>query len=842
MPGLFRYHSIRSKLFGLVILNGSFALLLVGLFLFGYEKIETKESAKRALSSQAGIVADSSAAALAFNDDQAATETLTALRADQNIVQAAIYTGQGHLFAWYTRADQDRPPATLPPQGTYFANGYLANGYLSNGYLSNGYLWMSRPIRLSGQLSGTVILKASLKEADARLKRNMSILIVALLISLIVALLLSSWMQRSITRPLQDLSSVARIVSQGEDYSARAVRSGDDEIGFLVDSFNHMLSQIEAREQALRESEERYALAARGSNDGLWDWKLTTDEIYFSSRWNQMLGYSEAETWQRPEAWFHRIHPSDRGRVQAEVDAHREGRTCELVTEYRIRQRNGAYLWVQSRGIAVRDAQGKAIRMAGSQTDITKGKVADPLTGLPNRLYFLDRLEGALEAERRTGARPAVLFLDMDRFKLVNDSMGHASGDALLEEVAARLRQSLQPGPHSGIEEQSFVARLGGDEFGVLLNRVSRPGDATRVAERILKDLNRPFRIEGRQVFAGVSIGVALSTPGDTPEELLRNADTAMYHAKTSGKSRLAVFDDGMRRRAIERLETETELRRAIEGGEMLLQYQPQVSISTRRLTGFEALVRWRHPERGIVPPSEFITVAEETDLIVPLGGWVLREACRQMADWQAHMPLDPPLTMAVNLSFRQLIGGGFVDEVRSVLRDTGLFPGSLHLEVTESQVMKDPEESIEILRRLKELGVGLEIDDFGTGYSSLSYLSCLPFDTVKIDRSFISDLGVREESGELVRTILDLARSLNLDVVAEGVETELQLEKLRALGCSKAQGFYFSKAVPGEIAAQLFEEENLRRGFDILQGHQPDPREPRQIHLSPELSLTETI
>jgi diguanylate cyclase (GGDEF)-like protein/PAS domain S-box-containing protein len=837
MPGFFRYHSIRGKLFGLVILNGSFALLLVGLILFGYEKLETKESAKRALSSQAGIVADSSAAALAFNDDHVATETLNALRADQNIVQAAIYTNDGGLFAWYNREGQALPAATIPRQDTYFADGYL---------------FMSMPVRIGGQSSGTVTLKASLKEAEARLRRNMGFLGLALLISLAVALLLSARMQRSITQPLLDLSSVARLVSVGKNYSARAVRSADDEIGFLVDSFNHMLTQIEAREQALRESEERYALAARGSNDGLWDWKLAANEIYFSPRWNQMLGYAEGETWQSPDAWFQRIHPSDRDRVQAEIAAHREGRTSELVTEYRIRQRNGDYLWVQSRGIAVRDASGNAIRMAGSQTDITKGKIADPLTGLPNRLYFLDRLEAALDAERRSGSRCAVLFLDMDRFKLVNDSMGHASGDALLEEVAGRLRESLKPGQHSG-QDSSFVARLGGDEFAVLLGRISRPGDATRVGERILRDLSQPFRIGGRLVFAGVSIGVALSSRGDTPEELLRNADTAMYHAKITGKSRLVVFDDGMRRRAVERLEIETELRRAVEGGEMMLMYQPQVGIASERLTGFEALVRWKHPVRGIIPPAEFIAVAEETDLIVPLGKWVLREACRRMAEWQSRSPVQPPLTMSVNVSFRQLTGGGFVDDVRAALKETGLTPASLHLEVTESHVMKDPEESIEILQRLKELGVGLEIDDFGTGYSSLSYLSCLPFDTVKIDRSFISDLGLREESGELVRTILDLARSLNLDVVAEGVETELQLRKLRALGCGRAQGYYFSKPVGDEVAAQLFEAENLQRGFEILEGRQQGRQQGRQESrqesrqpppealFSPDLSLTLT-
>jgi diguanylate cyclase (GGDEF)-like protein/PAS domain S-box-containing protein len=798
MPHPFRQSSIRAKLFRLVIVNKTFILLIVGLFLYGYGRIDTRGVALRALSIQAGIVADSSAAALAFDDPGAATQTLAALRADPNIVEAGIYAQDGRLFA-----SKGNPPPRAVGEGAYFDQGYVS---------------ISQPIRVSGQIAGRVYLKASLSEADSRLRRNMGIICLVLLGSLVLSLLLSARMQVSITRPIADLSRVARSVSLRQDFSARAVKSADDEVGFLVDSFNQMLTQIEARDQALRESEERYALAARGSNDGLWDWKLPSDRIYFSPRWNQLLGYDEAETWQSSNDWFERIHPADRERVKAEIAAHREGRSPELATEYRIQQKSGIYIWVLTRGIAVRDADGNAIRLAGSQTDITKGKVADPLTGLPNRLFFLDRLDGVLEVDRRSRRKSAVLFLDMDRFKLVNDSMGHGAGDDLLEGVSDRLRQSLQIAQADGVADaSSFVARLGGDEFAVLLNRVAGPEDARLMAERILRDLDSPFRIGGRQVFAGVSIGVALTSAGDTAEELLRNADTAMYHAKTSGKARFAIFDEGMREQAVERLEIETELRKAVGDNQLCLHFQPQVVVADGRLTGFEALVRWNHPERGLVPPDEFISVAEETDLIVPVGQWVLRNACRQMAEWQSLMPLDPPLTVAVNVSVRQLAEFDFVEEVRSVLRETGLSPASLRLEMTESVVMTDPGESIETLRRLKEIGVGLEIDDFGTGYSSLSSLISLPIDTVKIDRSFVSDLGIREESSELVRTILELARSLNLDVVAEGVETEMQLQKLRDLNCARAQGYYFSKPLDKTRISTLIAEESLKRNFRRL-------------------------
>ncbi len=826
--------SIRSKLALLLVLNGSLALLLVGVFLFGYERLERQEAAVRALSMQARIVADSSTAALSFADDRAATEILTALRADPDLVEAAIYDRHDRLFAWFERGPASGRPLARPRQtGVYFEKGNLL---------------VSQSIHLGRERIGTVFLQASMKEVYSRLNRYTGVVCLVLLASLGVALLLSARLQRMITEPIAELSGVARRVSNDKDYSVRAVRHASDEIGFLIDSFNEMLSQLEIREEAqkeaeesLRESEERYALAARGANDGLWDWKLNTGEIYFSPRWNRMLGNSETEKWTDPEDWFSRVHPSDRDRLKAEIAAHCDGKTAELVSEYRMRKQNGAFIWMLSRGIAVRDSSGAAVRMAGSQTDITEGKIADPLTGLPNRLYFLDRLESAIEAARYTKVRFAVLFLDLDRFKLINDSLGHAAGDQLLEGISARLRARLQDFDSAqGGPVKSIASRLGGDEFGILLNLIHQQEEATVLAERILEHLSAPFQIDGRPVFATVSIGIALSSSGDTPEELLRRADTAMYHAKTAGKARFALFDEGMRTQAITRLEIETELRRAIDDQQLTLYYQPQVSIVSRRVTGFEALVRWKHPTRGIVSPQEFIPVAEETDLIVPLGRWVLGEACRQMAEWQRRYGVEQGLTIAVNVSFKQLTGRGFVEDVERILAESGLYSGTLRLEMTESAVMENPKATVDALRCLKSLNLGLEIDDFGTGYSSLSYLNCLPFDTLKIDRSFVSELGSDTESWAIVRTILDLARSMNMDVVAEGVETGDQLETLAALGCARAQGYYFSKPVDAEAAESLLEKEALQNDLRWLRrgtspgAYLPAPeREPCELLLA---------
>ena len=364
----------------------------------------------------------------------------------------------------------------------------------------------------------------------------------------------------------------------------------------------------------------------------------------------------------------------------------------------------------------------------------------------------------------------------------------------------------------------SVVARLGGDEFAILLHSARPSEDATGLARRIIEQFSVPIHLGGRQMFASMSVGIALSSSAGTPEDLLRNADTAMYHAKTGGRARFEVFDEKMRERAIARLEIETELRKAIDENQLVVFFQPQVSLPGRRISGCEALVRWRHPQRGLIPPAEFISIAEETDLIVPLGRWVLAEACREMSDWQRRFAFEPPLTISVNVSFKQLQGAGFVEDVKRIIAETGVLPGTLRLEMTESTVMTNAGETINALVRLKELNVGLEIDDFGTGYSSLSHLSRLPFDTVKIDCSFISKLGTEGESTEIVRAILDLARSMSMNVVAEGVETSDQLRTLNALGCSHAQGYLFSKPVDAGAAAVLLEAEEFRRAFGQIE------------------------
>jgi len=566
------------------------------------------------------------------------------------------------------------------------------------------------------------------------------------------------------------------------------------------------LSHKQAQE-SLKESEERYALAARGSNDGLWDWNLSANVVHFSPRWKSMLGYQEGQIGNAPEEWFDRIHDADRERVKEEIAAHQKGLTPHFESEHRVLHKDGTFRWMLSRGVAVQDASGNALRMAGSQTDITEGKVSDPLTGLPNRLLFIDRVGRLIKhTKRRKDQLFAVLFLDLDGFKMINDSMGHLVGDQLLLGVAQRLEKCLRATDTVARLGESFtVARLGGDEFTVLLDDIKDPSDAKRAADRMMKALASPFILGGKEVFTSVSIGIALSNSAyEQPEDMLRDADTAMYRAKSQGKARYEVFDADMRASVLARLQLETDLRHALERGEFRNFYQPIVALVSGEIAGFEALLRWQHPTRGLLGPIEFIPVAEETGLIRELGWWNLREACRQISEWRAGIIAHARLTMSVNLSAKQFLQPNLVEDIRKLLGELALPPEALKLEITESTVMADPSAAVEMLHQIKSLGIHLAIDDFGTGYSSLSYLHRFPLDTLKIDRSFISGMGDDGEGMEIARTILPMANNLRLDVVAEGVETIQQVALLKKLHCKYGQGYYFSRPLSAERTTAL--------------------------------------
>jgi diguanylate cyclase (GGDEF)-like protein/PAS domain S-box-containing protein len=595
--------------------------------------------------------------------------------------------------------------------------------------------------------------------------------------------------------------------------SAEALSVGADDYATKPADFPLVLARIRSHlaqkraEAALSESEERYALAAKGANDGLWDWNLRSNLIYFSPRWKFMLGREEVDIGSSPEEWFRLVHPEDIERVKETIALHLQGAASHFQIEYRMKHQNGTYLWMMSRGLAIRDKEGRPTRMAGSQTDINEGKVTDALTGLPNRLLFMDRLERALKRSKKKKSELfALLFLDLDRFKVVNDSLGHMIGDQLLLGIGRRLEKCLRTTDTvSRYEDKHLLARLGGDEFTILLEDIRGVNDATLVAERLIKELMRPFDLSGHEIVVSTSIGISISTTGyENAADILRDADTAMYRAKTQGKARYEIFDPTMRDHAVARMQLETDLRRAVENQEFRTFYQAIVSLTDWKIFGFEALVRWQHPTRGLVSPAEFIPLAEETGLILWLGRWVLHQACSQMARWKTQFQGSAPEIVSVNLSARQCAQPDLVDQLAQVLRETGLDAHQLKLEMTESLVMQNVETASAMLKEMKALGVLLGIDDFGTGYSSLSYLSRFPIDTLKVDSSFVSRIGEDKENLEIVRTIITLAHNLRMDVIAEGVETAEQLSQLRDLGCEYGQGYYFSRPVPAEEANHL--------------------------------------
>ena len=560
-------------------------------------------------------------------------------------------------------------------------------------------------------------------------------------------------------------------------------------------------------EETLRESEERFALAMQGANDGLWDWNLVTNEMFYSSRWKAMLGYAEDDMTSDPAEWFDRIVPDDVERVRLAISSHLAGQTDHFECEYRMAHRDNSRLWVLSRGLAVFNRDGEATRMAGSLTDITSRKVADPVTGLPNRVLFLDRLSRAIERRKRhPEGQFAVLLLDLDRFKTINDSLGYAAGDQLLVMVAKRLEEGLRAEDLMvRSDKQRALARLGGDEFAILLEDLGRASDATRVASRLHTIMKQSFCVAGHEIYATVSIGIALSSTGyGNPDDVVRDAEIAMHRAKIQGKARHEIFDEQMHQRAMRRLQVETDLHQAFEKREFVLHYQPIVRLESGRVHGFEALIRWRKPGASFISPAEFIPIAEETGLIIPLGEWILNAACDQMRQWQDQFPDYGPLLMSVNLSGKEFLQANLVARIRQALERTGVPAACLKLEITESVIMDNASEATIMLEQLRALGAQISIDDFGTGYCSLSYLHTFPLDVLKVDRSFVSRMSAAPTNAEIVRTIIVLAHNLGLEVIAEGVETATDAERLRALGCEYAQGYFYSPPLEPEQATEV--------------------------------------
>ena len=554
----------------------------------------------------------------------------------------------------------------------------------------------------------------------------------------------------------------------------------------------------------LEASEQGFALALKGAADGIWEWHPVTKALFLSPRLLSIFGYPEDFQVRTTDDWLQLVHPDDRARYNTANIRHLCGKTPHFECEYRIRRADGTWAWGLSRGIAAIDDDGIARRMAGSITDITARKeqeelihylaTRDSLTTLANRFLLSEMLVDAVARAREAGKHLAVIYLDLDNFKNINDSLGHQVGDNVLVEIARRLRREFP--------EPELVARQGGDEFIIVVPDAPNPAQVGGRIGRLLDDLRQPIAADAGELVVRASAGIVFfPNEGSDAPTLLKNADLALYAAKARGRGQFAFFDGDMAERAAERLTLERHLATAIAHGELFLEFQPQVDMADGRLTGYEALLRWRHPKLGLVSPVRFIPVAESSGMIIPIGTWVLGEACRQAAAWRAAGHAVP---VAVNLSVAQLTHTDFVQTVSEALSVHGLPPQAIELEITESLLMEGGSEALGALDDLAQLGITLSVDDFGTGYSSLAYLKRLPIDKLKIDRSFVSGVHSDRSDAAVVRAIIAIAKELGLAVIAEGIETVEQGNALQHLGCRHAQGYLFGRPMPAEAFRQF--------------------------------------
>jgi diguanylate cyclase (GGDEF)-like protein/PAS domain S-box-containing protein len=924
----FRDWSIRRKLTGLFIAMAFTTAVTVSVPMGAFDLLGLRRAMARDLATLADVLARNSTAALTFRDAAAARDVLQALRAEPSVTAACIYTADGKPFAKYVRQgkDSDFVPPPPQPQATRFERDRLIQ---------------FRKIVLVNEAVGTIYVESDLQRLDARLREYSVAFLATLLVTLSLAFLLASRLQRPISRPLIALVQTAEAISDAADYSIRADLPNRDEFGLLVFAFNGMLDQIEQRDLQLRQHrghlEEEvgsrtaelftantqlklHAAALQAAANSIMITDLTGAIVWTNPAFSAQSGYSAqevlgnnprllasgkqdkhfyAQMWatitsgkvwrgevvnRRKDGSFYAeemtITPvlsqlsgithfvaikqdiTERKQVeqslqQAEekyraifedavvgifqitpegrplsinlalaemtgydspedllaevtnvaeqlfVDSGRMGELRQVLAEksvvrgaeVEIYRRDRTKKWVLANMRAVRDAGGNILFYEGTVEDITDRKVAeervqflayyDALTGLPNRILLQDRLTKALASARRQKGKVALLFLDLDRFKDINDSLGHSVGDLVLKEVAERLEKWAR--------EQDTVARLGGDEFIIVLTAAKDGADAAVAAERIMNAMTAACVIQGRSLSISCSVGISIFPEhGKDGETLIKNADAAMYSAKESGRNRFRFFTDDMNAQVVERLTLENSLRLALGREELFLVYQPQMDIATGRIIGLEALLRWQHPELGLVPPDRFIRIAENSGLIVPIGEWVLRTACSQARKWQDEGLLAVPV--AVNVSAVQFRQEGFRELIQRVLHETGLAPQYLELELTESLLLSNADVTSSVLQELKAMGLKLAIDDFGTGYSSLSYLKHFPVSKLKIDRSFIRDVAVNPDDAAITTAIISMAKSLNLKVIAEGVENEAQMSFLRAHQCDEIQGYYFSK------------------------------------------------
>lgn len=777
---LFRSQSLRRRLVLISLITTGATLVLTNLSYISLEYYLNKRDTEKKLQVLGTVIADRIPSAVTFADTELVSNSLSTLKSDDAIVRGCVYGKDQALIGSYYADTYQRQdcPNHLPRLSK------LPNHDLSGFF----------PVKRDTGTIGTLYIESSREYLLERFIQFMlfSILITAAAIGL--ALLLADKLKDVISTPMRELrGTLTEILNKGV-YSIRASKTNNDELGDLVDLFNRLLTTIDEENQSLKASEERFRKLTALSPVGIFQVDPNQKLQYVNQRWRDIHGLSN----EKPDLqdWFEMIHPKDLVGTQEawnRLVLDQDGIALEL----RLIRSDMTHTWLHLMASTLHDQDGQLLGYLGAVSDISELKAAqmqmetlafyDPLTGLANRRLFKNRLETSVKAAIRSGRSMALMFLDMDQFKRVNDTLGHDAGDVLLKEVSNRLSNIVR--------ESDTVSRIGGDEFTILLTDISTAFDVRTVADKILKAMAKPIRVKGQDILTSVSIGITL-TPDDSIDinVLMKNADLAMYSAKEQGRNNYQFFSEEMNHSILEHLAIEKEITQAIEQDQFTLFFQPKISLCDYRTTGVETLIRWQHPDKGIITPDNFIPVAEETGQIIDIGNWVLEQACRQISDLIRKQVMPSDAKVAVNLSAKQFTDPKLAERIRNVIEITNIPPCCLELEITESTLMDDVEAAISIMQEIKKTGVSIAIDDFGTGYSSLSYIKRFPIDVLKVDRSFVMDIPDDKNDMAITAAVIAMAHKLDLNVVAEGVESDEQLQYLKLNKCDEGQGYLFSR------------------------------------------------
>ena len=778
---------ISTRLIASILVTSVLAVVLTSLALVSYDRYYQIQHVSEDMRILANVVANRSTGALIFADTQQAEANLTAIGENPHVMMACIYDSGGAVFAWhsFTQSEQASCPVSASASSSALAIG--------------DNMEILAPIKLDGLVVGSIYISLSLRWLNHHWQQQIKFIFMVSLLVIALAFLIARYLQRLLIKPIQEITRTARTISEQQDYSLRAEGGVGDELGDLVAVFNDMLSKVEQENHRLGASEEKFRQLSTVSPVGIFQVDLEHNIIYVNNRWSQIIGIEQDNA--SLENWLSRVRSADRRRVLKAWSAlmeHHQGFVVEVGFE-----KGDGITWSIIEASVLHDGKGEVYGYMGAISDITALKNAqlqmetlaffDPLTGLSNRRLFIDRLEKAVSESRRRNTFIALLFIDLDQFKRVNDSLGHEAGDQLLVEIARRLEGSVRA--------SDTVSRIGGDEFTVLLGDIDSSNGVRHICEKILTRLGKPIAINNQEVITTVSIGITLGpADGDSGSTLMRNADMAMYQAKAMGRNNYQFFSQDMNKEMLGYLEIEKNLRASLKAqDEFIVFYQPKTNLNTGEFIGAEALIRWQPKGKEMIGPDRFIPISEESGLIVPIGKWVLRESCFQvkrlidLGVWPEHAKV------AVNLSARQFSDPELIHHIEETLRLSGCPVHILELEITESTLMGDVESAILTMRHIKEMGISMAIDDFGTGYSSLSYLKRFPIDILKVDRSFVMDIPEDRNDMAITAAVIAMAHKLQLKVVAEGIETQAQLDFLKDNRCEYGQGYFIAKPMPVE-------------------------------------------